>query len=380
MRFQCVIGGHPLPWSTWDKNGNIVTPSRRFRIMDRDDLRILEIENVTMEDSGLYRITLENEYGRIETTARLDIICNRKRTTRMQRAVSASPRKPYHWTRRLRGNSTAIGGRLALACDVRGKSLPPCKRFYCNGEEIQESDRIKIVREGEGFATQLVIDPVMKSDEGIYMCVAEFASDSDPVVMVCSTEYLKFPKEISEEEEVQPSLVIRKDVQGILVVEEGVEVDLLCEVDSAPGDVFEYVWLKDGMCVPNGEDFQYIDHGNGVIGLRFTDPFLLDSGSYTCRVKSVNGGQVESSGVLQVVEKESTRDQSARPEFVKLPQAVFVRSGSDVTYGCRVMPADAEVMWIVNGVEMNNEMEGVAVSFSKSFGKGTFENTEYERI
>lgn len=338
----------------------MVLPSRRFRIMDRDDLRILEIEHVTMDDSGLYRITLENEYGRIETTARLDVICNRRRTTKMQRAVSASPRRPYHWTRRLRGNSTAIGGRLALACDIRGKSLPPStRRMYCNGEEVQESYRVKIVHREDGFGTQLVIDPVMECDEGIYMCVAEFLSEqSDPIVMVCSTEYLTFSeKEIAEEE----LLVLRKGLPAEFVVNEGVEVDLLCEVDSS--SAFDYTWLKNGKNVPNGEDFIYIDHGNGVIGLRLMDPFLVDAGSYTCVVKCENGGQVETSCVLQVIEKEFDKNElNDRPEFVKFPLAVFNRSGSDVTFGCRVSPPEAELVWIVNGREMSNEMDGVAVS------------------
>lgn len=328
--------------------------------MDRDDLRILEIEQVTMEDSGLYRITLENEYGRIETTARLDVICNRKRTTRLQRAVSASPRKPYNWARRLRGNSTAIGGRLALACDLRGKSLPPTsKRYYHNGEEVCDSDRVKIVNRADGISSELVIDAVMKCDEGIYMCVAEFACESEPIVMVCSTEYLTFSeKEISEDRAI---LKLRKALQGNVVVQEGFEVDLLFEVDSASS--FDYVWMKDGMSVPNGEDFIYIDHGHGVIGLRFTDPFLVDSGYYKCVVKSGSGDQVETGCELLVIEKKCENSElNKRPEFVQVPQRVFIRSGSDVTYACRVQPRDADLTWIVNGLEMTNELEGVAVS------------------
>lgn len=329
--------------------------------MERDDLRILDIEHVTMDDSGLYRITLENEYGRIETTARLDVICNRRRTTRLQRAVSASPRRPYHWTRRLRGNSTAIGGRLALASDIRGKSLPPTtRRFYCNGEEVQESDRVRIVDLGVGFATQLVIEPVLKSDEGVYMCIAEFASvnDSDPIVLVSSTDYLMFDdQKISDDHDV---LLFRNVLPREITVEEGVEIDLLCEVDSS--GAFEYTWWKDGNSVPNGEDFQFIDHGNGVLCLRLSDPFLLDSGSYTCVITNESGDQIQTSCTLSVTETVLTSVKNARPEFIKLPQAVFTRSGADITIECRIEPADSDLVWIVNGHTMTNELDGVAVS------------------
>lgn len=66
VQFQCAIAGHPTPWNTWDKDGDIVTQTSRITIKERDDLRILEIDEVTHEDAGLYRITLENEYGRLE--------------------------------------------------------------------------------------------------------------------------------------------------------------------------------------------------------------------------------------------------------------------------------------------------------------------------
>jgi myosin-light-chain kinase len=74
VRFQCAIAGHPTPWVTWDKDGLTVTPSTRLTLSERDDLRILEISEVTAEDAGFYRITLENEVGRVEGSARLEVI------------------------------------------------------------------------------------------------------------------------------------------------------------------------------------------------------------------------------------------------------------------------------------------------------------------
>jgi len=74
VRFQCAIAGHPTPWVSWDKDGILVTPSARLTLSERDDLRILEISEVTVEDAGFYRITLENEVGRVEASARLEVI------------------------------------------------------------------------------------------------------------------------------------------------------------------------------------------------------------------------------------------------------------------------------------------------------------------
>lgn len=58
VRFHCVISGQPTPWTTWDKDGIIANPNQRTKVGEKDDMRYLEVEEVTFEDAGLYRITL----------------------------------------------------------------------------------------------------------------------------------------------------------------------------------------------------------------------------------------------------------------------------------------------------------------------------------
>lgn len=74
VHFQCAVVGHPTPWVKWDKNGIIVTPSARISIKERDDIKILEIVDVMQEDAALYRMTAENDFGRVEASARLEVI------------------------------------------------------------------------------------------------------------------------------------------------------------------------------------------------------------------------------------------------------------------------------------------------------------------
>ncbi|KAL7299322.1 hypothetical protein TKK_0007901 [Trichogramma kaykai] len=74
VRFQCAVSGHPLPWCTWDKDGQPLTNSSRVSITEKDDIRTVEISDVHFEDAGLYRVTLENDVGKTEATARLEII------------------------------------------------------------------------------------------------------------------------------------------------------------------------------------------------------------------------------------------------------------------------------------------------------------------
>ena len=41
---------------------------------DRNEVRTIEIPKVTQQDAGLYRVTIENDLGREQATARLDVI------------------------------------------------------------------------------------------------------------------------------------------------------------------------------------------------------------------------------------------------------------------------------------------------------------------
>ncbi|KAJ0183997.1 hypothetical protein K1T71_000420 [Dendrolimus kikuchii] len=94
--FKCAVKGMPLPWATWDKDGVIITSTSRITIREKDDmLRILEIEQVSIEDVGVYRIIVENEFGRAEASARLEVITKSGKFYAGVRAYSASPRKSF---------------------------------------------------------------------------------------------------------------------------------------------------------------------------------------------------------------------------------------------------------------------------------------------
>lgn len=130
-------------------------------------MRILEIEEVTHEDAGLYRITLENEYGRIEATARLDIIGHGRSAAARGLHTSSSSRRNISVSRRLMGSSTRIGGRLTLATNFRGTSAP-VRRFYHNGNDVNLDDT-RITMTDDNSDAQLTIHNAQAKDEGIWV-------------------------------------------------------------------------------------------------------------------------------------------------------------------------------------------------------------------
>lgn len=239
--FQCAIAGVPTPWSTWDKDGLVVTQTTRLTLKERGDLRILEIQEVTFEDAGLYRITLENDYGRIEATARLDVIANGRHALGRDIRTSASPRKHFSVSRRIMGNSTKIGGRLVLASTLRGSSMPACK-FYHNAEEVNlASDRIRMVK--KNATVSLIIDRVTAADEGVYTCLAQnefkISATSTKICFGALTS-LEAPEFIQE-------------LEPVRVNEGDQHLDLKCIVQS--DTPFDVKWTCGGRSITDTDKF-----------------------------------------------------------------------------------------------------------------------------
>lgn len=251
VQFQCAIAGHPMPWSSWDKDGQTVTPTTRITIKERDDLRILEIEEVTHEDAGLYRVTLENEYGRIEATARLDIIGAQRSAAGRGVRIGSSPRHTSV-SRRLMGSSTRIGGRLVLSANFRGTSVPT-RKFYYNGDEINLDDsRIHIEKDNSNI--NLCIDNVQTRDEGIYTCIAE-----NEYGIQASSTYVTLFHDESEIVKQAPEFV--RTLESIRTVENGHSLDLTCQVQSFTP--FDVQWKHNGKMIDaNSDDYRYEKNAN----------------------------------------------------------------------------------------------------------------------
>jgi hypothetical protein len=72
VRFQCSVSGTTI--TTWDRDNRVLSTNTRLSTKEQDDVRVLEILNVTQEDAGIYRIVLENHVGRVVANVRLDVV------------------------------------------------------------------------------------------------------------------------------------------------------------------------------------------------------------------------------------------------------------------------------------------------------------------
>lgn len=292
VRFQCAVAGHPTPWVTWDKDGRIVTPTARITMSEKEDLKILEISEVTAEDAGLYRIVVENEVGRIEASAKLDVIGHRsyEPKTHTVRAWSASPT----FRRRLCSSVGRLGDNVTLACDIRS-SPNPVTSWYRNGELVVRTKRVTPTWNGE--TAMLEIQNLEMDDAGVYTCVAE----NEFGKAECSTEVV-----VTEDNPSRPAAPVFVEPLNDVVTEEGRAIELLTRIQGgypcfcetvtpnnklrSTGDgPLEIVWSKDNKEIPDCEDFHYVDYGDGRYGLRIADAFIEDSGEYSCEVFNRSG-------------------------------------------------------------------------------------------
>ncbi|XP_051862012.1 titin isoform X31 [Drosophila albomicans] len=364
VRFQCAIAGHPSPWATWDKDGLIVTPTPRIHVKEVDDLRFIEIDEVGFDDAGLYRITLENDFGRIEATARLDVISSsRYSKSPSARSVRASSsRRNAYLYRRIMGPSTAIGGRMALASGFRGSSVPSV-RFYHNNIELKPSDRVHIVLQEE--EAMLFVDNVTIADEGNYTCI--ISGNHDPLVSSIDVKFHESSIDIQR----QPASIV-EHLPELTQSVEGEVIDLCCTINSS--EPYSYVWLRNGEILPDSEEFNYIDHGNGCLCLRINDAFDIDSGIYSCQVYTSHTDDDDhdddddsgcdfdcrSSGELCVLERDLSRtDESI--QLLKSPLPVVCASGAEALFYARVYPCEADAEWYLNGKLIEDDSQNMTL-------------------
>lgn len=100
-----------------------------------------------------------------------------------------------------------------------------------------------------------------------------------------------------------------------------------------------------------------------MLALRIIDPFVYDSGTYTCVVKS-SYGSCTTNGTLEIVELGQTKtiEDDKMPIFAKHPVPVVALHGSVVSFCAKVWPVYTQVKWSICGREMNESTRGILVS------------------
>ena len=175
LRLECKVEGEPTPEVIWYKDGERVYPSDRVQIeVAPDGTSRLIIPKATMDDDGLYRVIATNPAGSAVDKCTATV---RRAPKGLDEAPRASPIRTFDSSKAPRcmvpldNVRVPEGQPFKLRCKFVGEPKPTIKWFK-DGDRIYTYDRMKLVEHDDG-SCELIVDSALKSDAGMYRCVAE---------------------------------------------------------------------------------------------------------------------------------------------------------------------------------------------------------------
>lgn len=267
------VKGYPKPDITWTKDGKEIVAGGRIKYLWEDEESLsLVIKNVTTKDAGVYTIRAKNELG--EDTTEIELI------------VKSAPKV----IKKQMDATTVVEDTLTMSVQIEGTPVPEVK-WYKDGQLIQESERIRIEREGSDVY-KIVIKSVRMEDAGSYSIVAR--NEINQTTEIWNLTVKSPPK-------------IRKRLGTIPVVDEGDSLTLLIEVDSDPEATVK--WYKDEQSVVEDERIKIVREGNNYM-LKITGTIGTDAAIYKTEVINAHGTVLDQTRVQVRCKSFKDRDRS----------------------------------------------------------------------
>ncbi|KAL7050000.1 hypothetical protein ACKWTF_003934 [Chironomus riparius] len=249
LELQCK--GFPRPEVLWKHEGKVIEPGGRYRFLYEDaETMTLVIKNVSTEDAGVYTITAKNELGQDDTEMKLIV----RRAPKIHK-----PGDIY----------APAGEAYKMSIEISGMPEPKSK-FFKDGHEIIETERIKIHRAGDFYLIKF--SECHLSDTGVYSAVA--TND-----LCTSTELWNF--------RVTSPPNIRDRLNNVTIVDEREDIELCVKVDAYPPPTVK--WFKDGVEISQNDPRckLIVDGDNYKLKVRAAD--RDDSALYTVELTNDNG-------------------------------------------------------------------------------------------
>ncbi|XP_031365474.1 obscurin isoform X3 [Apis dorsata] len=307
---ELQIRGYPKPDIKWTKDGQEIVAGGKYKYLWEDEESMsLVIKNVTAKDAGVYTIKAKNELG--EDTTQIELI------------VKSAPKI----TKKQTDTTCIINETLTMTVEIEATPAPEVK-WYKDGQEIKENDRISIEKEGNE-TYKLTIKNARLDDTGSYSIVAR--NEVNQTTEIWKLKVLSPPK-------------IRKGLGEPIIIDQGGNLVLMVEVDSVMPPSIK--WYRDGEAVVEDNHIKMTKEGNRFV-LRIVNTVSEDAGFYKAEISSDHG----------VVTDETRIRVKGIPRFKTKMYDVTVNEGTkDIEFKVEIDGCpQPSIHWYIDDVEITEK-------------------------
>uniref|UniRef100_A0A8B9P795 Ig-like domain-containing protein n=1 Tax=Apteryx owenii TaxID=8824 RepID=A0A8B9P795_APTOW len=251
-RYECKVGGSPEIKVIWYKGETEIHPSEKYRMSFVDSVAVIEMHNLSVEDSGDYTCEAQNPAGSASTSTSLKV------------------KAPPVFTKKPHPVQTLKGSDIHLECELQG--TPPFQiSWYKDKREIRSSKKYKVM--SENYLASIHILSVDAADVGDYHCKAVNDVGSDSCI---GSVILRAP----------PTFVKKL---GDLTVVVGESIELQATVEGS--QPISVLWLKDkGEIIRESENL-WISFSENIAAIQIGNAEPANAGKYICQIKNDAGVQ-----------------------------------------------------------------------------------------
>ncbi|KAH0621546.1 hypothetical protein JD844_022941 [Phrynosoma platyrhinos] len=316
-RYECKIGGSPEINVVWYKGESQIHPSNKYSMSFTDSVAVIEMHNLSVEDSGDYACEAQNSAGSASSSTSLKV-----------KAPPVFHKKP-------RPVETLRGFDVHLECELKG--TPPFQvSWYKDKREIRSSKKYKIL--SENYLTSIHILNVDAADIGEYHCKAINDVGSD--TCICSVALKVPPKFVKKLHDISATIGEPAELQATVEGSEPISV----------------LWLKDKGEIIRESDNLWMSYSDKVAVLQVVNAEPSNTGKYTCQIKNDAGSQ-ECFAMLSVLEPAT---------IVEKPGPMKVTAGDSCTLECRVAGTpELTARWFKDGHELSTDHKYKITFFNK---------------
>ncbi|KAL3853018.1 hypothetical protein ACJMK2_016604, partial [Sinanodonta woodiana] len=321
VRLNLFVSGLPPFQANWFKDGKEIFDSGRHYLKSMDGVIGLEIPCSCLEDTGYFTCQVKNGKGTVFSSCYLQVepvldITN----TVVQKPIFVTP---------LKRQTVKEGYCATFQCVAKGNPAPGFK-WYKDGMEIQDSERIRTTTSQKSGMAILEIQNSNINDVGLYCCEAHsFAGRARSMVRLSVIDQFEWTekKKAAEKNDLKTIKVEKhiKDTSSInhfvadynpgytreiyrkvpefkkglpesVSVREKGRLLLECCINGNPKP--EVMWFKGNKQIESKGQFLIMSFGDWH-GLEILEVTESDADIYTCRAVSASGN-VESSCKLEI--------------------------------------------------------------------------------